>query len=114
MICPGCGKPMKHLNNGGWFMAPDRYQTYDYLECASCEKVAIEFYHTALIDIEEMGKIASINVWSTGPEEWIEWEDGHHMDELLRIIHTPGEEMTDEQCLDAITEYIETNIKHSI
>ncbi len=43
-------------------MAPDRYQTYDYLECASCEKVAIEFYHTAFIDIEEMGKIASINV----------------------------------------------------
>ncbi len=36
------------------------------------------------------------------------------MDELLRIIHTPGEEMTDKQCIDGIIEYIETNMKHSI
>lgn len=45
-------------------MEPEKYQTYDYLECSSCEKVAIEFYHTAFIDISEMYKILSINVCS--------------------------------------------------
>lgn len=99
-------------------MKPDRYQTYDYLQCLDCETITIEFYHTEVVSQEQVGLIRSIGVLPlfggktfTPREEGI---DGHHMDELFRIIHTLGQEMTDSECIDAVIEYIDTNIKHSI
>lgn len=99
-------------------MKPDKYQTYDYLQCLDCETLTIEFYHTEVVSHEQVGLIKSIGVLPLFGEKIFapreEGIDGHHMDELLKIIHISGEEMTDEQCLNAITEYIETNVKHSI
>jgi DNA-directed RNA polymerase subunit RPC12/RpoP len=62
MICPECGTPMNHLNRGGGLMQPDKYQTYDYLECPHCYKMAIEFYHTEFIEPDKVGKIIALKV----------------------------------------------------
>ena len=50
MICPQCNKQMNHLNKWFWYSGTDAYQTYDYLQCPICEKIAIEFYHTEFIE----------------------------------------------------------------
>jgi hypothetical protein len=44
---------MEHLNKWGWYTASDAYQTYDYVKCPMCRMIAIEFYHTEFIWMEE-------------------------------------------------------------
>lgn len=50
MICPTCNEQMKHINKWWWHSSTDSYQTYDFVHCTTCNKKAIEFYHTEFID----------------------------------------------------------------
>ena len=49
MICPVDNTQMNHLNKGDWHSGSDSYATYDYLQCPTCKRIAIEHYHTEFI-----------------------------------------------------------------
>lgn len=62
MVCPYCNEQMNHMNKWFWTSSESVYQTYDYLKCPKCERLAVEFYYTEFVDhIDQKPVISFVN-----------------------------------------------------